>query len=173
VYIIQPTATSPNDSLMELLILTDAVKRASAFRITAVIPSFGYSRQDKKESSRAPISAKLIANMIERAGVDRVLTVDLHTNQMQGFFNIPVDNLYTDGHLVHYIRHNISGDIVIVSPGVSAVLRAKRIADELDVPLAIAHFGKILPGAIKDEVAIEKKRCEGGWGDGWKSCNFD
>jgi len=153
VFIIQPTVTNPNDSLMELLIIIDTIKRGSATRITACIPCFGYARQDKKETSRSPISAKLIANMLEVAGVDRILTVDLHTNQMQGFFDVPVDNLYTDNYLSYYITNYISGDKAIVSPGVSSTLRSKRFADALELPLCIVHFGKLHPGGIKEDVA--------------------
>jgi len=110
VFIIQST-TNPNanDNLMELLIMIDAVRRASALRVTAVIPCFGYARQDKKDKSRAPISSKLVANLIETAGADRVITVDLHASQIQGFFDIPVDNLYAEPLLVKYITENIKG----------------------------------------------------------------
>jgi len=157
VFIIQPTALNPNDTLIELLIMADAVRRASACRITAVVPCLGYSRQDKKEKSRAPISAKLIANMIEVAGIHRVLTIDLHSSQMQGFFNIPVDNLKTEKYEEQYIQRNIPEEKVIVAPGVSAVLRAKELADDLELPLVIIHFGKLYPGGVKDEVGINAK----------------
>jgi len=156
VFIIQPTATSPNDSIMELLILIDAVRRASAKRVTAIIPCFGYSRSDKKEKSRVPITAKLVANMLERAGADRVLTVDFHMNQLQGFFNIPVDNLYAEPILMKYIQENIPEEKVIVALGVAGVHRAKRMADRLEVPLAIIHFGSIEPGETKENVAKER-----------------
>jgi len=143
VFIIQSTAgPNPNDNLMELLIMIDAVKRASARRITAVIPSFGYSRQDKKDKSRAPITGKLVANLIETAGADRVITIDLHASQIQGFFDIPVDNLYAEGLLVKYIRENIRGDpseMVVVSPDAGGVKRAKAVADRLQADLAIIH----------------------------------
>lgn len=156
VFIIQPTVTNPNDALMELLIIIDTVKRGSATRITACMPCIGYARQDKKESSRSPISAKLIANMLQVAGVDRILTVDLHTNQMQGFFDVPVDNLYTDNYLSYYIQNYISGDKVIVSPGVSSTIRSKRFADALELPLCIVHFGKLHPGKTREEVATSE-----------------
>jgi len=154
VYIIQTTATNPNDSLIELLIMVDALRRASAKNITAVIPCLGYARQDKKDKSRQPIAAKLVANMMERAGIDRVLTLELHTGQLQGFFNIPVDNLSAQAYLLKYIRKNIPEEKVIISPGVSSVPRAKRMADELDSDLAIIHFGRLVPGTTKDEAAL-------------------
>lgn len=142
VFIIQTTANpNPNDNLMELLIMIDAVKRASARRITAVIPCFGYARQDKKDKSRAPITSKLVANLIETAGADRVITVDLHASQIQGFFDIPVDNLYAEGLIVKYIKKNIRDgqEMVIVSPDAGGVKRAKQVADRLGVDLAIIH----------------------------------
>src|SRR4029077_14448891 len=117
VFILQSTSFPANDHLMELLIIIDALRRASASRITAVIPYFGYARQDRKSGSRTPISAKLVANLITRAGADRVLTVDLHAGQIQGFFDIPTDNLYAEPVLVKDIRENHAGaDLVIVSP---------------------------------------------------------
>jgi len=143
VFIIQSTAgPNPNDNLMELLIMIDAVTRASARRITAVIPCFGYARQDKKDKSRAPITGKLVANLIETAGADRIITIDLHASQIQGFFDIPVDNLYAEGLLVKYIRENIRGepsDMVVVSPDAGGVKRAKAVADRLHAELAIIH----------------------------------
>lgn len=143
VFIIQST-TNPNvnDNLMELLILIDAVKRASAKRITAVIPCFGYARQDKKDKSRAPITAKLVANLIQTAGADRVITMDLHASQIQGFFDIPVDNLYAEKLLVFYISDVIQKEgeeLVVVSPDAGGVKRAKSVADKLEVDLAIIH----------------------------------
>eukprot|EP01119_Soliformovum_irregulare_P000917 TRINITY_DN10672_c0_g1_i1.p1 TRINITY_DN10672_c0_g1~~TRINITY_DN10672_c0_g1_i1.p1 ORF type:complete len:380 (+),score=105.28 TRINITY_DN10672_c0_g1_i1:87-1226(+) len=154
VFIVQPTATNPNNSLMELLILIDAARRASAKRITAVIPCFGYARQDKKEASRAPITAKLVANLIERAGADRILTLDLHSSQLEGFFNIPVDNLAAEPFFYAEINE-IKGDKIIVAPGVGGVHRAKKLSDDLDIPLAIIHFGTIQPGLTKSSVADE------------------
>jgi len=143
VFIIQTTANpNPNDNLMELLIMIDAVKRASALRITAVIPCFGYARQDKKDKSRAPISSKLIANLIETAGANRIITLDLHASQIQGFFDIPVDNLYAEKLFLKYIVENIRGkpeEKVVVSPDAGGVKRAKSVADELGVDLAIIH----------------------------------
>jgi len=154
VYIIQPTFPNPNDSLMELLILADAARRASATRITAVIPYFGYCRQDKKEASRTPISAKLIANMIQVAGINRVMTMDLHSDQVGGFFDIPVDNFYAEGYLARYLQTKIQDNVVVISPGIAGVSRAKRFADQIGAPLAIVHFGKVLPGEVKDEIPV-------------------
>jgi len=138
VFVIQPTSYPANDHLMELLVTLDALKRGSARRITAVIPYYGYARQDRKSSPRSPISAKLVANLITAAGADRVLTIDLHAAQIQGFFDIPVDNLYASPVLVKDIRENHSEqELVIVSPDVGGVLRARDIARRVDVDLAI------------------------------------
>jgi len=140
VYIIQSTSNpNVNDNLMELFILIDAVRRASAYRITAVIPCFGYARQDKKDKSRAPISGKLVANLLETAGADRIITMDLHASQIQGFFDIPVDNLFAEAYLVKYVKDNIKGDRVVVSPDAGGVKRAKAMADKLGLELAIIH----------------------------------
>src|ERR1700682_5751723 len=138
VFVIQSTSFPANDHLMELLIITDALRRASARRITAVVPYFGYARQDRKTGSRTPISAKLVANMITHAGADRVLTLDLHAAQIQGFFDIPTDNLYAEPVLVKDIRENHAGpELVIVSPDVGGGYRARQIARRLDADLAI------------------------------------
>ncbi len=138
VFVIQPTSYPANDHLMELLVTLDALKRASARRITAVIPYYGYARQDRKTSSRSPISAKLVANLITAAGADRVLTLDLHAPQIQGFFDIPVDNLYASPVLVKDIRESLAKrDLVIVSPDVGGVLRARDIARRLNADLVI------------------------------------
>jgi ribose-phosphate pyrophosphokinase len=138
VFVIQPTSYPANDHLMELLVTLDALKRASARRTTAVIPYYGYARQDRKTSSRSPISAKLVANLITAAGADRILTLDLHAPQIQGFFDIPVDNLYASPVLVKDIRENLpKGDLVMISPDVGGVLRARDIARRLDADLAI------------------------------------
>ena len=137
-FIIQSTSYPTNDNLMELLIMTDALRRASAQRITAVIPYFGYARQDRKPGPRAPISAKLVANLITRAGADRVLTVDLHAGQIQGFFDIPTDNLFSAPVMVRDIRER--GQVqntMVVSPDVGGVVRARALAKRLDAPLAI------------------------------------
>lgn len=131
---------SVNDSLMELLIMIDALKRASAGRVTAVIPYFGYARQDRKTKPRDPISAKLVANLITQAGADRVLTMDLHANQIQGFFDIPVDNLLGSPIFVdHFIRKfaAVHADTMVVSPDVGSVARARAFAQKLDMPMAI------------------------------------
>jgi ribose-phosphate pyrophosphokinase len=138
VFVIQSISFPANDNLMELLILIDALKRASAARITAVNPYYGYARQDRKPGPRTPISAKLVANLIERAGANRVLTVDLHAGQIQGFFDIPVDNLYASPVLVKDIREgHAKQDLVIVSPDVGGVVRARDIARRVDADLAI------------------------------------
>jgi ribose-phosphate pyrophosphokinase len=138
VFVIQSTSYPANDHLMELLVCLDALKRASARRVTAVIPYYGYARQDRKSGSRTPISAKLVANMITAAGANRVLTLDLHAGQIQGFFDIPTDNLYAAPVLVKDIldRHG-RRDLIIVSPDVGGVVRARQIARRLDADLAI------------------------------------
>ena len=138
VFVIQSTAYPANDNLMELLIMIDALKRASARRITAVVPYFGYARQDRKPGPRTPISAKLVANLITVAGANRVLSVDLHAGQIQGFFDIPTDNLFAAPVFTNDIQQNFPGDsLVIVSPDVGGVLRARAIAKRLDADLAI------------------------------------
>lgn len=138
VYIIQSTSYPTNDHLMELLIITDALRRASARRITAVMPYFGYARQDRKPAPRAPISAKLVANLITRAGVDRVLTMDLHAGQIQGFFDIPTDNLQAAPVMVRDIKEQFNGEkIMVVSPDIGGVVRARSLAKRINAPLAI------------------------------------
>ncbi len=138
VFVVQSTSYPANDHLMELLVCLDALKRSSARRVTAVIPYYGYARQDRKSSPRTPISAKLVANMITAAGADRVLTLDLHAGQIQGFFDIPTDNLYAEPVLVKDILdHHSSRDLVIVSPDVGGVFRARQVARRLDADLAI------------------------------------
>lgn len=138
VFVIQSTSYPANDHLMELLVALDALKRASARRITAVIPYYGYARQDRKSSSRSPISAKLVANLITAAGADRVLTLDLHAAQIQGFFDIPVDNLFAAPVLVKDILdHHAGRDLIIVSPDVGGVVRARDVARRVDADLAI------------------------------------
>lgn len=138
VFIIQSTSFPTNDHLMELLIMTDALRRASARRITAVIPYFGYARQDRKVGSRSPISAKLVANMITHAGVDRVLTLDLHAGQIQGFFDIPTDNLYAAPVMVRDIKEKFDlTKVMVVSPDVGGVARARGLAKRINTPLAI------------------------------------
>jgi ribose-phosphate pyrophosphokinase len=138
VFVIQSTSYPVNDNLMELLITLDALKRSSARRVTAVIPYYGYARQDRKSAARTPISAKLVANMITAAGADRVLTVDLHAGQIQGFFDIPTDNLFAAPVFIKDIKERHNGDdLVIVSPDVGGVVRARAIAKRLDADLAI------------------------------------
>ncbi len=147
IFVIQSTSYPANDNLMELLILIDALKRASARRITAVIPYFGYARQDRKTLPRTPISAKLVANLITHAGADRVLTVDLHAGQIQGFFDIPTDNLYAAPVMVRDIRKRFTnGNITVVSPDVGGVVRARGLASRIDAPLAIIDKRREQPG---------------------------
>ncbi len=138
VFVLQSTSYPANDHLMELLIMIDALRRASAKRITAVIPYFGYARQDRKAGPRTPISAKLVANIIEQAGADRVLTLDLHAGQIQGFFDIPTDNLYAQPVMAEDIEKNFkNGKLMVVSPDVGGVIRARGLAKRFDAPLAI------------------------------------
>ncbi|MEW6719282.1 MAG: ribose-phosphate pyrophosphokinase [Thermodesulfobacteriota bacterium] len=137
VFLIQPTCPPVNDHLMELLVLMDALKRASAKRVTAVLPYYGYARQDRKVLPRAPITAKLIADLLAAAGVSRVLTMDLHAGQIQGFFNIPVDHLYSSPVILDYIKANYRNDIVMVSPDAGGVERARAMAKRLNASLAI------------------------------------
>jgi len=148
VFLIQSTSFPANDHLMELLICIDALTRASARRITAVLPYFGYARQDRKMGGRTPISAKLVANLITRAGADRVLTMDLHSGQIQGFFDIPTDNLLATPVLAEDIRDNYvrSKELMIVSPDVGGVSRARAIADRLNADLAIVDKRRSAPG---------------------------
>jgi ribose-phosphate pyrophosphokinase len=163
-FVIQSTCSPPNDNLMELLLLMDALRRASAKRVTAVIPYFGYSRQDRKVAPRVPISAKLVADLITAAGASRVLTVDLHAGQIQGFFNIPVDNLYAMPVLIQYLKKRIDGkDVVVVSPDAGGVERARAFANRLNADLAIIHKRRSrasevaemrLVGEVKDSIAI-------------------
>jgi len=139
VFVIQPTCPPVNDHLMELVIMIDAIRRASARQVVAVVPYYGYARQDRKHTGRVPISARLVANLIETAGADRVLTTDLHAGQIQGFFNIPVDNLRTDWVFAEHIRESKEDlrDTVIVSPDAGGAVRARMVAERLDRPLAI------------------------------------
>jgi ribose-phosphate pyrophosphokinase len=163
VYVLQSTSFPANDNLMELLILVDAVKRSMARRITAVMPYFGYARQDRRPGPRTPISAKLVANLIERAGVDRVVTVDLHAGQIQGFFDIPTDNLFAAPTMVRDIQEHYGVDnLVVVSPDVGGVVRARGLAKRIDVPIAICDKRRERPG--ESEVMnvigdVDGKRC--------------
>ena len=148
VFVIQPTSFPANDNLMELLICIDALKRASAKRITAVVPYFGYARQDRKPGPRTPISAKLVANLVTEAGADRVLAVDLHAGQIQGFFDIPTDNLYAAPVMAADIQARYGDrDLMVVSPDVGGVVRARALAKRLDnAPLAIVDKRRDRPG---------------------------
>lgn len=147
IFVVQPTSFPANDHLMELLIMVDAMRRSSARRITAVIPYFGYARQDRKAGPRTPISAKLVANLITEAGADRVLTLDLHAGQIQGFFDIPTDNLYALPILTRDIVANYDiGNVMVVSPDVGGVVRARALAKRLDCLLAIVDKRRDRPG---------------------------
>ena len=166
VFIIQSGCGSVNDNLMELLIMINACKIASAQKITAVIPCFPYARQDRKDKSRAPISAKLVANMLTVAGANHIITMDLHANQVQGFFDIPVDNLYAEPIAIRWIKENIADwqrNLVVVSPDAGGAKRATSIADKLKVTCAIIHKERkrtgevasmVLMGDVKDCVAV-------------------
>ncbi len=147
VFVVQSTSYPANDNLMELLIIADALRRSSAKRITAVLPYFGYARQDRRSSGRTPISAKLVANLITHSGVDRVLTLDLHAGQIQGFFDIPTDNLFGAPVLVRDIKERYAIDnLVVVSPDVGGVVRARALAKRIDAPLAIVDKRRERPG---------------------------
>jgi len=151
VFVIQSTCAPTNESLMELLIMVDAIKRASARRITAVIPYFGYARQDRRpRSTRVPISAKVVANLLETVGVERLLTMDLHADQIQGFFDIPVDNIYASPVLLSDLKSKNYRDLVVVSPDVGGVVRARALAKQLGCDLAI--IDKRRPSANVSEV---------------------
>ena len=152
VFIIQPTCgPSPAETLMELLVMVDALKRSSAARITAVVPYFGYSRQDRRSRlTRVPITAKLAAKMVEASGVDRILTIDLHADQIQGFFNIPIDNIYAQPVLLADILSKGYDDVVVVSPDVGGVVRARAAAKRInDADLAIIDKGRPAPNMVK------------------------
>ena len=163
-FVIQPTSRPANDNLMELLVITDALRRSSAARITAVIPYFGYARQDRRTKSRTPISAKLVANMLTGAGVERVLTMDLHAAQIQGFFDIPVDNLYASPIFALDIRHHFKdmSDVMIVSPDVGGVARARELATRIGAPLSIVDKRREKAGEVAEMTVIGDvtgKRC--------------
>jgi ribose-phosphate pyrophosphokinase len=160
-FVIQSTSYPANDNLMELLIIIDALKRASARRITAVIPYFGYARQDRKVGPRTPISAKLVANLITRAGADRVMTLDLHAGQIQGFFDIPTDNLFAAPVMMRDIRQRFDlGKVIVVSPDVGGVVRARGLAKRINTPLAIIDKRRERPG--ESEVANVIGQVDGG-----------
>ncbi len=154
VFVIQSTCHPVNDNLVELLLMVDALKRASARRITAVIPYYGYARQDKKVAPRVPISAKLVADLLTTAGATRVITMDLHAGQIQGFFNIPVDNLYAAPVLLEYIKANFNEDLVIVSPDAGGVERARAFAKRLNAGLAIVDKRRSAPNKAKAMAVI-------------------
>jgi len=151
-FIIQPTSNPANDNLMELLIMTDALRRSSASRITAVIPYFGYARQDRRTKARTPISAKLVANLITQAGIERVLTMDLHAAQIQGFFDLPVDNLYASPIFAMDIAHVFPEHekLMVISPDVGGVGRARELAKRLDLDLAIVDKRRNAPGEVAE-----------------------
>ena len=157
IFIIQPTSKPANDNLMELLIIADAMRRSSAARITAVIPYFGYARQDRRTKARTPISAKLVANLIVEAGIDRVLTMDLHATQIQGFFDIPVDNLYASPVFALDAMHHFKGqmdDVMVVSPDVGGVARARDLAQRIGAPLSIVDKRRGKPGEVAEMTVI-------------------
>ncbi len=163
VFVIQSTCAPVNDHLIELLLMIDALKRSSAKRITAVVPYFGYARQDKKVAPRVPISAKLVANMLAVAGANRVITMDLHAGQIQGFFDIPVDNIFAAPLLIEYIGENFNDNLVIVSPDAGGVERARAFAKRLNAELAIIDKRRSSPnqakamaviGEVKDKVVV-------------------
>lgn len=149
IFIIQPTSQPVNDNLMELLIMTDACKRASAHSITAVVPYYAYARQDRKTRGREPISAKLVANLMETAGVSRVVTVDLHAGQIQGFFDIPVDHLGAAPVLAAYLKERNLENVVVVSPDLGGVTRTRKLADRLHAPIAIIEKRRPCPGCAE------------------------
>ncbi|MEM6324545.1 MAG: ribose-phosphate pyrophosphokinase [Pseudomonadota bacterium] len=156
-FILQSTSNPANDNLMELLIMADALRRSSAQRITAVIPYFGYARQDRRTKARTPISAKLVANMIVGAGIERVLTMDLHAAQIQGFFDIPVDNLYAAPVFALDIEHTFKGklqDVAVVSPDVGGVARARELAKRIGCALAIVDKRRERPGEVAEMTVI-------------------
>ena len=156
-YIVQPTSRPANDNLMELLIIADALRRSSADRITAVIPYFGYARQDRRAKARTPISAKLVANLLTEAGIDRILTLDLHAAQIQGFFDIPVDNLYASPIFSLDIEHHFKGqmeDVMVVSPDVGGVARARDIAKRINAPLSIVDKRREKAGEVAGMTVI-------------------
>lgn len=165
VFIVQPTCPPANDNLMELLILIDAAKRASAKRITAVVPYYGYARQDRKDKPRVPITAKLVANLILAAGTNRVLTIDLHSSQIQGFFDLPVDHLYAKNVLCDYFREKdlAQQKLVIVSPDLGSLKMARAYAERINCPLAVIDKRRTSPeetevmhilGSVKGRIAV-------------------
>jgi len=156
-FLIQPTSNPANDNLMELLIMSDALRRSSAARITAVIPYFGYARQDRRTKARTPISAKLVANLLTQSGIERVLTMDLHAAQIQGFFDIPVDNLYASPIFALDIKTHFKDrmdDLMVVSPDVGGVARARELAKRINSPLSIVDKRREKPGEVAEMTVI-------------------
>ena len=156
-FIIQPTSNPANSNLMELMIITDALRRSSAARITAVIPYFGYARQDRRSKARTPISAKLVANLLTVSGIERILTLDLHAAQIQGFFDIPVDNLYASPIFALDIEHHFNGrmdNLMVVSPDVGGVARARELAKRIKAPLAIVDKRREKAGEVAEMTVI-------------------
>ena len=149
VFIIQPTSYPVNDNLMELMVMADALKRASARHITAVVPYYGYARQDRKTRGREPITAKLVANLMQTAGITRLVTIDLHAGQIQGFFDVPVDHLYGASILAKYINEKNLEDVIVVSPDLGGVTRARDLADRIGAPIAIIEKKRPEPGVAK------------------------
>ena len=149
VFIIQPTSYPVNDNLMELMVMADALKRASARHITAVVPYYGYARQDRKTRGREPITAKLVANLMQTSGITRLVTIDLHAGQIQGFFDVPVDHLYGASILAKYINKKNLEDVIVVSPDLGGVTRARDLADRIGAPIAIIEKKRPEPGVAK------------------------
>jgi len=156
VYVVQSTCRPVNDNLVELLLMIDALKRSSASKVTAVMPYFGYARQDKKVAPRVPISAKVVANILATAGADRVITMDLHAGQIQGFFDIPVDNLFAAPVLIDYIKKEFTNNLVVVSPDAGGVERARAFAKRLGADLAIIDKRRSAPNVAKAMAVIGK-----------------
>ena len=149
VFIIQPTSYPVNDNLMELMVMADALKRASARHITAVVPYYGYARQDRKTRGREPITAKLVANLMQTSGITRLVTIDLHAGQIQGFFDVPVDHLYGASILAKYINEKNLEDVIVESPDLGGVTRARDLADRIGAPIAIIEKKRPEPGVAK------------------------
>ena len=149
VFIIQPTSYPVNDNLMELMVMADALKRASARHITAVVPYYGYARQDRKTRGREPITAKLVANLMQTAGITRLVTIDLHAGQIQGFFDVPVDHLFGASILAKYINEKNMEDVIVVPPDLGGVTRARDLADRIGAPIAIIEKKRPEPGVAK------------------------
>lgn len=149
VFVVQPTSYPANDNLVELFVMTDALKRASARHITAVVPYYGYARQDRKTRGREPITAKLMANLMQTAGITRLITIDLHAGQIQGFFDVPVDHLFGASLLANYIKGKEMEDMVVVSPDLGGVTRARDLADRIGAPIAIIEKRRPKPGVAE------------------------